>query len=692
MATKVAILGGGVGGITTAFALTSTPELREQYDVTVYQRGWRIGGKGASGRNADAGQRIEEHGLHIWFGFYDNAFRLMRECYEELDRPKDHPLATLDDAFHPCDTTVLYDLWNDKWFGWQAESPRNPLDVGTDGGYPFFWDIVDLALTWITDHGIEHFDRRGIEPFDWPVWVTKLAADAGALAAGAEHLIGHFARLVHQILDDDEPDRHPLICSLLAHVRDDLWEHVVEKRVDDDELRVFYTCVDAVTTAVIGILSDELLDRGMNVIDDEDFRDWLRRHGAHDVTIGTDVMSMAPVIRAIYDMAFCFLDGDVDRGAVAAGAALRNMIRLGATYRTALYFKMQAGMGDTVFTPYYQVLLDRGVHFEFFHWVTALRTDGADVTSIEVVPQVEVHHDTYDPLVRVNGLECWPSEPRWEQLRHGADLRARGINFEYEANPLHHGHKVLHKGVDFDAVVLAIPVGALPAIAGDLAAANPRFATMLESSRTVMTQAFQLWMTEDAEALGWKAGTGSISGSYVEPLDTYADMSHLLPRESWPGRRPASVAYFCGVLADVDGETSDQATARAKTAALGYLRNDAGVIWPDAVDDDGALRWDLLLDPEDRVGEARFDAQYWRANFDASERYVLTPPALVRDRLAADESGFGNLFLAGDWTRNGIDAGCVEGATISGLQAARAITADTYEIAGENEAWLTEGP
>ena len=63
---KVAILGGGVGGMTAAFELTATPELRERYDVTLYQLGWRLGGKGASGRNARAHDRIEEHGLHVW--------------------------------------------------------------------------------------------------------------------------------------------------------------------------------------------------------------------------------------------------------------------------------------------------------------------------------------------------------------------------------------------------------------------------------------------------------------------------------------------------------------------------------------------------------------------------------------------------------------------------------------------------
>src|SRR6201992_597945 len=71
--TKVAVLGGGAASLTAAFELTA-PELAEKYDVTVYQMGWRLGGKGASGRNAAVHDRIEEHGLHLWLGFLDTAF------------------------------------------------------------------------------------------------------------------------------------------------------------------------------------------------------------------------------------------------------------------------------------------------------------------------------------------------------------------------------------------------------------------------------------------------------------------------------------------------------------------------------------------------------------------------------------------------------------------------------------------
>ena len=81
---RIAILGGGVAALSTALELTSTPDWQTRYDITVYQMGWRLGGKGASSRNPAVGGRIEEHGLHVWFGCYDNAFRLLRGCYDEL--------------------------------------------------------------------------------------------------------------------------------------------------------------------------------------------------------------------------------------------------------------------------------------------------------------------------------------------------------------------------------------------------------------------------------------------------------------------------------------------------------------------------------------------------------------------------------------------------------------------------------
>ncbi|HEX8152502.1 MAG TPA: NAD(P)-binding protein, partial [Thermoanaerobaculia bacterium] len=96
---RVAILGGGCGAMAAAYYLSNTPHLREHLEVTVYQLGWRLGGKGASGRNAAYHDRIEEHGLHVWGGFYYNAFHMVQDVFGELNRPPDCPLRTWTDTF-----------------------------------------------------------------------------------------------------------------------------------------------------------------------------------------------------------------------------------------------------------------------------------------------------------------------------------------------------------------------------------------------------------------------------------------------------------------------------------------------------------------------------------------------------------------------------------------------------------------
>ena len=90
---RVAILGGGMAGLSAAWRL-SEPGWRDHFDsITVYQRGWRLGGKAASSRGHNG--RIEEHGLHVWLGSYDNSFGLLRECYAELDRATTDPAAPI---------------------------------------------------------------------------------------------------------------------------------------------------------------------------------------------------------------------------------------------------------------------------------------------------------------------------------------------------------------------------------------------------------------------------------------------------------------------------------------------------------------------------------------------------------------------------------------------------------------------
>src|SRR6185295_13477187 len=140
--TKVAILGGGVGAMAAAFCLTEGPNAG-RYDITVYQMGWRLGGKGASGRNAALHDRIEEHGLHIWFGFYYNALPMMRRCYEALGDPHD----TFENAFTAHDYVVLEEHVDAQWAHFPLDFPR-----AAGGGIPMPLDYVRKILKWLREH------------------------------------------------------------------------------------------------------------------------------------------------------------------------------------------------------------------------------------------------------------------------------------------------------------------------------------------------------------------------------------------------------------------------------------------------------------------------------------------------------------------------------------------------------------
>ncbi|WP_437721295.1 FAD-dependent oxidoreductase [Sorangium sp. So ce861] len=61
---------------------------------------------------------------------------------------------------------------------------------------------------------------------------------------------------------------------------------------------------------------------------------------------------------------------------------------------------------------------------------------------------------------------------------------------------------------------------------------------------------------------------------------------------------------------------------------------------------------------------------------------MLSVPGSQKHRIAPGDAGIEGLVLAGDWTRTGYDLGCIEAATMSGLQAARAL-GGPVDVVGE---------
>jgi uncharacterized protein with NAD-binding domain and iron-sulfur cluster len=229
---------------------------------------------------------------------------------------------------------------------------------------------------------------------------------------------------------------------------------------------------------------------------------------------------------------------------------------------------------------------------------------------------------------------------------------------------------------DFDVAILAVPPPVQEQICAPLRSADRRYAAMLKGANTVVTQAVQLWLDRTPQQLGWRWDCNSLMSMYVEPIDTYCDMSHLLPCEDWPAKDSVKhIAYFCGVIPTDEAKNPALAAKNVRRYAVAFLKRDAGRFWPSvATKPDGTgFDWDRLVAPAGVKGPMRLSSQYLRVNHQAAERYVLTLAGTVDSRLWPSERRFANLVFAGDWTRNGFDAGCVEAAMTSGMLAAQAI-------------------
>ncbi len=697
--TRVAILGGGVGAISAAYQLTSFPGWQDRFAITLYQMGWRLGGKCASGRNAEAGQRIEEHGLHIWHGFYDNAIRQMRDCYVHAG-PMGGVFRNFDEAFSPFNSITLTERIDDQWRNWFMQPPPNSATAGSGGEILTPWEYCGEALRMLRTmfDGVPDCDRDLAPVTREKVDVDLPVARSAVGPEGARtrlHLLvavfGHMPRLVGVL----GAAPRQAVLALLDETLKELRERLAESGKQDDARRRFLVAADLVLAAITGAIQDEVILKGFDTIDDQEITGWLRQHGASEEALDS------ALVRGIYDYAFGFSEGiaDAKHRAIAAGTSLRGLCRMTFTYKNSYFFKMRGGMGDTVFSPYYKVLKARGVKFRFFHKVTKLEADanGTQLQRVTLQRQADLSVPEYDPFVPIEGpggvrYDCWPSTPRFEQLKQGAELKARGIDLESSWSGWAGTEtRTLEAGRDFDRVILGIPVGALREIATDLRR-DPRWADMLDKIQTTRTMACQLWMKSDLDDLGWEHGP-TVLCSYADDLNTWADMTHLLPLERWPrGRKPKSIAYFCGPMAEdpapapytdtgYPARERDKVRAHARQWGAQHL----GGLWPAALETAGQPCWDRMQSAQACTGEAAFDAQYFRANIDPSERYVLSVPGSTHYRLRSDQSGFANLFLAGDWTYNGINAGCVEAAVMSGMRAAAGLAKESVEIVGETD-------
>ena len=476
---RIAILGGGVAALSAAYELSHSRQ-QGRFKVTVYQLGWRLGGKCASGRDPDDGMRITEHGPHLLFGFYDNGFEMMDECYADLHRPVGHPFRSFMDALIGSNDCCVMENIAGVWSPWQPVFAL-PGKPGAEGALSR-WQVALNAIGRLAEHieasgdvfddahnDVDKVDvEKAFQGFDAllnrhcnarlaaesKTQLTRIKVEDDAhrgliVIRGALRLMKASAAAAQErakkieIKNGEVPHEDAL--ALAEHFR--CLQQLIQfvgtffARGDDD-VRHWIILGDLGATVLLGATLGELLlptRRSLLAANKFEYQDWLRDFHAMDDTINS------AIVTAMYDTVFGYLGGDIHQGGdIEAGSAVRAQLDM-VSCRGNFFWKMRAGTGDVIAAPLYERLKAQGVEFQFFSQVVDVvpSADGPSVAEVHIVRQAEVLNQPYRPLLECKGIPVWPDRPDLDQLKNGQSYQ--DIDFEAYSVP-ENAHRLRPEG------------------------------------------------------------------------------------------------------------------------------------------------------------------------------------------------------------------------------------------------------
>jgi uncharacterized protein with NAD-binding domain and iron-sulfur cluster len=697
---KIAILGGGIGALTAAFELTEQDPDGSRYDITIYTLGWRLGGKAASGRDADRDCRAYEHGLHVWAGFYDNAFDLVQRLYARLGEDED----AWGRFFEPLNHFTVAEYIDGVWKPWILTAQPNEFAPGLDGApdlgpFTLLFGVLSGLASLLNFDVVPDPSRREIQAATGKAIGEVFPGRGLGDGESALTVLREFAEMRRQ-----DPSRFTAedAQTLIEACRIEAAAALNHENPDAARrLGILYDLGLALTK---GLLSDGVMDGGLDAIDQCEWTDWMRAQDCPEDSL------QSALVRGCYDYVFAF--GADGKRNIGAGTATTALLRFLFTYKGSIFYTLRETMGDFLFAPLYDYLSgEKNVKFEFFCKIRSLTLakDRPVLEEIVFDRQVLLADGTYDPLVDMPsvGRRTWPSGPKTAEIEDGDDLDGYDLESAWtdwiDAAP---GRRLRLRGADdgapyddiFDIAILATSFGGLDATCSNLKARLPAWRKCLDGVKTIPTMALQLWLYPTTEHLGWPDPQTVLTAleepSDVPPqFDSWEDNTRLLrleaPREVDP--QPRSLAYFAGEFPLAKDEPprpypqfpqQQDEIVRQIAVDLMNERLPGPGLWPKAKGGSG-FDWDLLDAPDDASDEERLDSQYWRANINPWDRYVLSAPTTLECRMWPHGSGVENLYLAGDWVRSGLNAGCIEAAVIAGRMVARAITGTNIMVPGD---------
>ena len=489
------------------------------------------------------------------------------------------------------------------------------------------------------------------------------------------------------------PVAHALegVAWMTDEFRKRLWT-LMQPLVDRDlSARRRFILLDLAATCLVGIIRDGVVENGLEAIDGYELREFLLRHGARDFS------AWSPPVKAWYDSVAAYLHGEADRPVMSAAVGVQSLFRLFFAYEGSFAYQMsRARIGDTLIAPWYQVLHDRGVVFRYFHrvWDVVPSDDGRTIDRITVERQVELEGgpDAYRPFIEVNGHPCWPNHPLWDQIVGGDPGGPRSTrSIAWRAARWSSSRAGATAPTTSTSSFWRCRSNACPSTArrsSPRSDRGARWSTRSPRSRPRPCACGGGPIARARLAVGLRRCCRATS----IPSRPGRTSAHLLATEVWPGgEAPKHIDTVFGPLPapavpppPEDLDYPERQARAARENGRFFLENHVGALWPEAtaVDNPVGVDWSKLADYEHREGKERFAFQYTRANVGPVERYTLTPPGTLSVRLRTDQSGYENLFLAGEWTRNHFEIGSFEGATMAGFLASRAISGHPHEIIG----------
>ena len=608
-----------MGALATAFEL-SEGNWTDRFDrITVYQRGWRLGGKGASSRGRNG--RIEEHGLHVLLGYYDHTFDVMRRCYEALDRGRTDPscpIRTWDDAVAPSNLVGVMDRHDGAWEPWVATfspfagRPGGGAEGPTGSSPLAVADLVVRSLRLLVDffaslpfptrrerlHRVQHLAHRPRPPAPRHPSRRWLRPSRARALIGLTLPLNWSERVVQQATVRG-PATGPGARLAVARragpaqaPRTRLRAHPAARRS--------YELVELVTANLVGIMVDGLLTKPRRLQGHQPPRlprvAARARHRPRCAGVTDPPGHVRPRLRL--------------RGGRSRPPALQRRARPGAGDQDAprvlrcTFWKMQAGMGEVIFAPSLRGSARPGCGVPFLppgRRAPAERRRALD----------RRHRAGGAGRPRRGGPRLRSPDPGQGPsvlARHTARARSCGPPSRLTGSTSSRsGHP--------DVTSVAAPwkrartstSWCSPShsawcryVCGELVDASPAWRSMVDNVGTVATQALQLWLSEDERALGWSGPAGVTVSGFVKPFDTWASMSHLLPVEDWPGGPAADDRLLLRCPGHAGRSGTARRTPRARTAPCragprhSWTATSRHCGRPPSTD--GGFRWPLLCD------------------------------------------------------------------------------------------------